>query len=1321
MRIIIYDILGTQYDAGTILNKPLGGSESAVISISDQLSKIGFSVTVVNNSPHDDVYISSEGVRYIPLKKLSAFKETFDIAISSRSVIPFAPENDLEYANSLLETFYPHDSLPIKAEEFYQIAHTAKHKAVWMHDTFCAGDERLEEYVVSGHINEIFVLSDWHLSYVLNAPYNGNFRNYEVLKRNTFITRNGMNPHIDFVDISKKDKNLFVYNASVSKGMVPLVSKLWPMIKSQIPDAKLTVIGGFYDFSGDGKSDEQKETFDLLRDSESNSGLDITFTGIIKQKEVAEIMAKASYNLYPAIYPETYGISTLESLYYGTPLISTRFGALEETALEDVSYLIDYAVEPNYLCKHVNEEQQLEALAKLAVSVYNNPRIHQHHQHMARKVKDICTWDTVALQWKQHFYRVLQRHLPKNEFQKVTNINDRVHQIFSRRTMNYEEHVSRKNNLQNRIVVVTPVYNSENYIAKCIESVACQDYENYMHIIIDDRSTDNTLQVAIDKVNSLPPEIYDNYLVLSSNENFGALKNQISAIRDCNEDTIVVLLDGDDWLYYRNDIFSYINNLYLNGAEFTYGSSWSLADNIPLVAQEYPEHVKKERSYRKYEFDWGLPYTHLRTFRAELLKDVDDSEFMDDNGEWFRAGGDNALFYAAIENASPSGIVNVLDILYVYNDLNPLNDFRVNGDEQNATAKKIRNRKDNKMTVNFKQEYVNACKTASDINEHLPYLKSLASECESVTEFGVREGNSTRAFLASSIKKLTCYDLYQSGTVSRLFSEPSDRDLKYLLGDTREIDIEETDLLFIDTLHTFEQLSIELAKHSNKVRKYIVLHDVYTYGCIGESEGDHKGLLYAVSDFLKNNSEWSIKKFTTENNGLMVLERVSTNFSKKKILIALPTNKYVETETMKSVYDQEIPEGYETELQFFFGYRIDQIRNLIADWGMRYDYLFCVDSDIVLPKDALKRLVESDHDIVCGIYRQRRDNQVLEVFKDSANGADNIHIDEIDFSIKHQEIAACGAGCLLIRSEVLRNMEYPHFDYSPSLDHEKTLSEDVYFCLKARDLGYRIIMDASLICRHVGNTFFDVTEMSRYSVIIPTMWKAPELFEKALQSYASNVLVNEVIIVNNAVEKTPYWEVLKHWKVKMLDQAENIFVNPAWNLGVSYSSEDLLCIANDDVVVDSNVFSRLKSEVTPETGVYGLNAGIKELNQPEITDGSIQLYEWRPSDHIHCFGQFMVLHRNNWVDIPEGMKISMGDDFIFHNQLVNGRKNYMICNCFFESVESERDGYRYYGGATSTDEDIVSGTWDNDMKVYLDWVKENPAPNHYQINHLYSH
>ncbi|MGG4702979.1 glycosyltransferase family 2 protein, partial [Providencia stuartii] len=43
--------------------------------------------------------------------------------------------------------------------------------------------------------------------------------------------------------------------------------------------------------------------------------------------------------------------------------------------------------------------------------------------------------------------------------------------------------------------IIIPVYNSENYIRDCLLSVKNQSYENFEAIIVDDGSTDNSLDV----------------------------------------------------------------------------------------------------------------------------------------------------------------------------------------------------------------------------------------------------------------------------------------------------------------------------------------------------------------------------------------------------------------------------------------------------------------------------------------------------------------------------------------------------------------------------------------------------------------------------------------------------------------------------------------------------------------------------------------------------------------------------------------------------------------------------------------------------------
>jgi hypothetical protein len=172
----------------------------------------------------------------------------------------------------------------------------------------------------------------------------------------------------------------------------------------------------------------------------------------------------------------------------------------------------------------------------------------------------------------------------------------------------------------------------------------------------------------------------------------------------------------------------------------------------------------------------------------------------------------------------------------------------------------------------FKNNYLNTCNTINDINEHLPILYSLSQECSHVTEFGVRSGISTRVFLYSNVV-LRSYDYEIDSSVTNLFNKAkeSGKDVRYINEDVRDIQIEDTDMLFIDTWHCYEQLKIELEKHANNVRKYIVLHDIMTYGIKGENT--EIGLLPALIEFMITHREWRFKMFHTNNNGLIVIEK----------------------------------------------------------------------------------------------------------------------------------------------------------------------------------------------------------------------------------------------------------------------------------------------------------------------------------------------------------------------------------------------------------------------------------------------------------------
>lgn len=220
----------------------------------------------------------------------------------------------------------------------------------------------------------------------------------------------------------------------------------------------------------------------------------------------------------------------------------------------------------------------------------------------------------------------------------------------------------------------------------------------------------------------------------------------------------------------------------------------------------------------------------------------------------------------------------------------------------------------------------------------------------------------------------------------------------------------------------------------------------------------------------------------------------------KKVLIAIPTAKYIEPETFKAIYDLIIPPGYTADFQFFYGYRIDQIRNLIAHSTLRYgyDYLFAIDSDVIPPQDTLAKLLSHQVDVVSGVYMSSHLPESPEIFKWTGNGGmTQCHIRELTSQKTLVPIAGCGFGCVLVDAEVFRRVPHPRFEYHVALDHNDTVSEDTDFALKCHRAGVKIYCDPTVHCGHKKTTYVNVPKNTEQQVS-PALQRLRELREGRL-------------------------------------------------------------------------------------------------------------------------------------------------------------------------------------------------------------------------------
>jgi len=191
------------------------------------------------------------------------------------------------------------------------------------------------------------------------------------------------------------------------------------------------------------------------------------------------------------------------------------------------------------------------------------------------------------------------------------------------------------------------------------------------------------------------------------------------------------------------------------------------------------------------------------------------------------------------------------------------------------------------------QKYHEHKDNPSDINEHLETLYNLGRECSHITEMGVRWVSSTWPLIYSNPKKMISYDIVTAPNINEVLELCNEYSINYSFEqrDVLQIVIEPTELLFIDTLHTYNQLRKELELHSGKVSKYIVLHDTEHFGRVDEEIYGHangsiktmytirQGLMTAIEDFLLSDigRNWKIEKIYENNNGLTILRNVNYN------------------------------------------------------------------------------------------------------------------------------------------------------------------------------------------------------------------------------------------------------------------------------------------------------------------------------------------------------------------------------------------------------------------------------------------------------------
>jgi glycosyltransferase involved in cell wall biosynthesis len=299
MHLAFVDFVPWDYTIDTVYEKPLGGSQSALCYLAEELAHRGHDVQLINNAALPGV---SRGVIQLPLAKAQGdVWKRFDAVVLLNSVKPGLSICPLLRPDARLIAWIQH------AHDQPAMRPLARDEVRRAFDGFA-------------------LLSDWQRD---------NYVNHFGLDPNKIrILRNAISPAFGglfspgaHVVGLKKQPPVLAYTSTPFRGLDLLVH-CFPAIRSQVKGATLRVYSSMHVYQASDESDAEQygRLYDLCRDTPG-----IEYIGALPQAELAQQMREVTMLAYPNHFPETSCIAAMEAMAAGCLIVTSDLGALGET------------------------------------------------------------------------------------------------------------------------------------------------------------------------------------------------------------------------------------------------------------------------------------------------------------------------------------------------------------------------------------------------------------------------------------------------------------------------------------------------------------------------------------------------------------------------------------------------------------------------------------------------------------------------------------------------------------------------------------------------------------------------------------------------------------------------------------------------------------------------------------------------------------------------------------------------------------------------------------------------------------------------------
>ena len=248
------------------------------------------------------------------------------------------------------------------------------------------------------------------------------------------------------------------------------------------------------------------------------------------------------------------------------------------------------------------------------------------------------------------------------------------------------------------------------------------------------------------------------------------------------------------------------------------------------------------------------------------------------------------------------------------------------------------------------------------------------------------------------------------------------------------------------------------------------------------------------TNYYSFNGDGNKGKSTVLKNSIIQQKNNSALKEGLETLIAVPALSTVPVDFVISLMGLKKPK---TKIMFSKTTILAQARDNFANIALLdgYKYILFIDSDMTFPDYAYERLLSHEADIVTGLCFARRGYHDPCVYKEINYEDESIPVGqrlvpETDINRDYFEVKACGMAFCLIKTDVLANI-CATFD-GQLFKYISSFGEDLSFCIRALECGYKIYCDATIPIGHIGEETFTKAHYEAYKKLLDQQKAAQE-------------------------------------------------------------------------------------------------------------------------------------------------------------------------------------------------------------------------------------